>query len=147
MTTSKKCLLGLLCTAFVFGCSGSDDGPPPSSDPTFSRVVSEVITEKNCGGPACHSLTVGGFQLGPKDTLYSQLVNQPASGAKCAPLAMDGGGATYIRVVPKKPDESLLYLKINHAPPCGDAMPVSGTLKQDQIDLVHDWIEAGAENN
>ena len=51
-------------------------------------------------------------------------------------------------VVPGDPDNSLLYLKLTTAP-CGDAMPPtgSGALPADAIELVRQWILAGAKKD
>lgn len=169
MNRSISCTAALFVAATMLACgsSGGDDnvksdGPDAAStDPTFTRVFSEVITNTNCSGPLCHmSTAVGGFMLGPKDTLYNELVGQPASGPKCGPgtaSSTDGGASdagagdaaatSYIRVIAGDPDHSLLYLKLAGSPPCGDAMPVGRMLSDAQITLVHDWIQAGANND
>ncbi len=141
----------LLAVLATVGCGSSGSGKPATLDPTFTNVVANVITVKNCGGPLCHTaigtMSAGGMILGTKAQLYAQLVNVHADGTLCGTTA-DGGPTSYIRVVPGNPDESLLYLKLNQEPPCGNAMPGSGTpLSQDLITLVHDWIAAGAQND
>jgi hypothetical protein len=149
MTRSLPSFLGAVFFLTVAGCSSDGgDTPPAPEEPTFTNVVKDVITDRNCGGPLCHSLTVGGFQLGTKSALYSALVNQPASGPKCG-HGLDGGGPSpYVRVVPGNPDESLLYMKLKRIQPCGDSMPNSSTqLSPDKIGLVHDWIADGAKND
>lgn len=154
MSARGASILGtVLSLSFLAGCGGGEEPAPPAPPlgPTFAHVLQDAITTKRCGAPLCHSTVAGGFKLGPKDQLYSQLVDQPASGAKCRPGAVDGGvdggTETHIRVVPGDPEASLLFLKVDHRPPCGDAMPVSGTLPQEQVTLIHDWIEAGAKND
>jgi hypothetical protein len=155
----------LFTLAALPACGSSETQPAAHSDagaggaasgPTFTRVMREVMTNGRCGGPLCHSSNVAGVHLGSKDTLYNSLVNKPAEGAKCRAGATgseagvasgDGGVQNYTIVVPGKPEESLLYLKIDHNPPCGDPMPVGGTLTDAQITLVHDWIAAGANND
>jgi hypothetical protein len=158
----------------LFGCSGGDDSsgtPPPPAPPSFTRVTREVMTEKNCGGAACHSLNLGGFTLAAKTTLYGVLVDQPAAGEFCGPNAGTDGGAgdggagdggagdggagdggprpTYIRVIPGDPDNSLLYLKLKHTQPCGEPMPPppAAALGEAQVQLVYDWIALGAKND
>ena len=44
---------------------------------------------------------------------------------------------------------SLLYLKVQTTmdPPCGLRMPTGGMLPQHHIDLIRDWIMAGAPND
>lgn len=148
MRTQFPIVLGSIASLmYLAGCGGGDEAPAPPSGPTFTRVTQEVMTQVKCGGPLCHGTSAGGFHLGSKSDLHSQLVDQPATGAKCRASALEGGAQPYIRVIPKNPDESLLYRKINHDPPCGDAMPVAGTLTEAQITLVHDWIAAGAKDD
>jgi hypothetical protein len=147
MKRLRTAIFGFVLLVFLGACSGDAVSPGPA-EPTFTRVVAEVLTEKGCGGPTCHTLSVGGFTLGSKKVLHAQLVNQPATGAKCRPGADAGPGApVFMRVVPGRPEESLLYLKVNQAAPCGDAMPIEGSLPADQISLVRDWIEKGAKND
>ena len=56
---------------------------------------------------------------------------------------------TLKRVKPGDPDNSYLYRKVNGGPSItGSQMPLGGpTLSQAQIQLLHDWILAGAPNN
>jgi hypothetical protein len=148
MSKTILCLLGAPLWLGAAACSSSDAAPAAAPlDPTFTRVVKEVISEKYCGGSRCHDGSQAGFTLDSASTLHGELVDQPASGPKCRAASPEAGPG-FIRVVPGKPDESLLYLKINRAAPCGDAMPGTGTqLTADQIALVHDWILAGAKND
>lgn len=128
----------------VFGCGGGDDGDDGGKvepKPTFTRVTKEVITNTTCGGPLCHmSPAVAGFALGARDPLHATLVSQKAGGPECATSGLE-------RVVPGDPDNSLLYLKLVPNPPCGDQMPVMSSLKDEQIELVRQWIAAGANND
>jgi len=150
---------------------GTVDAGPPA--PTFKNVMKYVITRASCGGLACHDLGVNGFTIGlgtiSPTKVYAELVNQAATGPFCkegSPIgggdASAGGGADagdggdaggvkrqgkHIRVVPNEPENSLLYQKLAQDPPCGDPMPKSGTPDPDHIQLVHDWIQAGALNN
>jgi len=136
----------------AFACSSSDDPPPPPPaplDPTFTNLLKTVMTDVNCGGPLCHTLTAGGFMLGPKDQLHAALVDQPASGKDCKLPADAGPGATaFILVIPGDPDQSLLYQKLTGIQSCGKKMPdTAKPLTADQIELVHDWIADGAKND
>jgi hypothetical protein len=151
MTRPITITLGLLFSTLALACSSGDEPPPPPAplDPTFANVVKQVITEVNCGGPLCHTLTAGGFTLGPKAQLHAALVDQPASGKDCKLAADAGPSATpLILVVPGDPDASLLYLKLTGTQPCGKKMPdTAKPLTAEQIELVHDWIADGAKND
>lgn len=46
-----------------------------------------------------------------------------------------------IILVPGSPEESLLYAKLT-APPCGEQMPIRGTVTEDDIACIARWIEA-----
>lgn len=132
----------LLGSLLSIACGDDGDGGTPSNDPTFTRVMTEAVSSRRCGGPTCHSnATMSGFVMGSTDTLYAALVNQPASGPDCASTGM-------MLVVPGDPDNSLLYLKLTTAP-CGDAMPPtgSGALPADAVELVRQWILAGAKKD
>lgn len=145
---ARASLLGACLVATgAAGCSGGDKPAPQGPlDPTFSNVYANVINSHNCGGPACHlSASAAGFLVAGKSALYTELVNQPASGPKCAPKMNDGG--VFIRVVPGNSAESLVYLKLSHAAPCGDDMPGGLPLDDAKVDLVKRWIEAGAKND
>ena len=136
------------------GCGSSDgDGTPPTPsppNPTLTNVYRDAVNSSNCAGVQCHTApaVLSGFALGTtKDDLYTVLVNQPAAGPKCG-QGVDGGPSPFTRVVPGDPDHSLLFLKLNGTPPCGDAMPTIGNqLSKENIKLVHDWIAAGAKND
>lgn len=63
----------------------------------------------------------------------------------------DGFDAIYkivngVHVVPGRPNESLLFLKVNCAePPSGSRMPFGNPLTRMEQELIHDWIAQGAQ--
>ena len=71
-------------------------------------------------------------------TAYKALIGTASTSSKCS-------GRTY--VVPGKPDESLLLLKLT-SPPCGDHMPLGGdALTSEQIESIRLWISDGAKDD
>ncbi|HVU00433.1 MAG TPA: hypothetical protein VHE30_01730 [Polyangiaceae bacterium] len=146
---SRVPALGL---ALLLSACSSDDSKPAAvpQDPTFTRVVSEVLRAKNCGanGALCHALAAGGFKLGSNDAIYKELLDEDAGGTECTPNA-EAGVPARKRVIPNDPENSLLYQKIAVDPPaCGDPMPKGQPpLDPPQIQLVYDWIKAGAQND
>jgi len=52
-------------------------------------------------------------------------------------------------VVPGQPCASILYLKVDEAPPFGARMPLDGPpfWTEDEIQRLHDWIAEGAGDN
>lgn len=121
----------LLFIGVLFGCG-------PSQPPTLGRVQSEVFNA-SCNFAACHR-GVGANGLNLESPSHAKLVNVAATG-------VDGG--TRILVVPGKPDESYLFEKISKdMPAAGMRMPNTGdVLEPARIQLVRDWIAAGALND
>lgn len=155
--------------------AGTDSGAGGDAaplDPTFSNVMAEVFTMTNCGGPLCHTAlpgaatSAGGFKLGTPAEVYAEL-NEPAKGPECGPKPADGGGGgdagggdagegdaggsggseAPLLVIPGDPEGSLLYQKLTGTQDCGDPMPSGRQPDPAQVQLVHDWIEAGAKQD
>ena len=127
------------------GCGSATPAPTPEPA-TFSAVYTELFprqTKAQCN--FCHSLpendiSNGKLSMGSdKATAYAALVGKASTSSKC------GGRA---HVVPGKPDESLLVLKLSENPVCGSRMPLGGVLLTDaQREMVRSWILAGAKDN
>ena len=106
----------------------------PSAAPSFNDVYR--VLRNNC--IACHNAAdpQGGLIL-TRDVAPGNLVDQKAVGAN-APL-----------VAPGKPEESYLLAKMlgTHAEMDGSGfqMPISGQLRDDEIEVVRQWIGAGAK--
>lgn len=154
--------------------AGAEAGPS-LTDPTFTNVWKGVIVGNGCTQTQCHGASRAGLlRLDSKKGAYSGLVGQKAQGpcvqasdagggdsgkADAAPAMMtpDPGANVAVcgcapsgktRVVPGKPEESLLIEKITAAQTCGDRMPPTGeVMPQDQIDMVTKWIAAGAQDD
>ncbi|HYE78981.1 MAG TPA: hypothetical protein VEI97_13435 [bacterium] len=118
--------------------------PSTGGAPTWTQVHNMMVN----GDPAvpgsdclqCHEFGQGGLTISPdKNTAHAQLVGVNSFG--CA-------GQTYI--VPSCPGASYLYRKLlpTPAPPCGARMPNGGPYwSASAIQMVNDWISAGAQNN
>ncbi|HEX3596182.1 MAG TPA: PQQ-binding-like beta-propeller repeat protein [Polyangiaceae bacterium] len=128
-----------------------DAGPPPDlSAPTFTNVYKAVIS-KSCIDAQCHgSSHQGNLDMSSQFATLSALVRIPASGtcpgADGGPSKSCGcGDSGKIRVVPGKPEESLIVEKLAGNPSCGERMPPTGDpLPGDLQNLVKNWISAGA---
>jgi len=103
---------------------------PPQSV-SFAGQIQPVFNA-NCIN--CHG-TSGGLNL-TAGVSYSQLYHIPAS-SSCTSLH---------RVFPNDADNSVLYKKVAGIT-CGSRMPLGGSLSQTEINLIHDWINQGAQNN
>lgn len=136
-----------------FGCGSNT----PSSPNSFTNVYTKVI-QPTCSSSFCHYDSVGilfsALDMSSKVRTYWSLVGQPCMGPNC--------GKNGMRVVPYDPDKSVLYQKLSALRlQCGTQMPanIEQTLIQgfsvytgpelpaDQQQLIHDWIQEGAQNN
>jgi len=121
---------------------------------TFQSLYNDIFNMK-CR--SCHSsedggVRSGGLSLWPKGDAYMQLVNIHAAGPACGDAGTDGG---YTRVIPSKPNESLLVLKVEPSPPCGLRMPRTPLtadasvppLSTTEIERLRRWIQQGAKND
>ena len=120
-----------------------------SGAPTFSAIYKEIIVAKSCAGSAlCHAGDVGHLQMKDAESTYTALVDVKAMGENApgasGPDCKDSG---LLRVVPSKPEESLLLLKLEGTQPCGDPMPIGEKLSDEQISQVRAWIKDGAKKN
>lgn len=142
---------GRLRASVLFGALLStrcvEAAPSTTGAPSFARIEKQILAER-CTA-ACHSggeFAAGGLDLGVDS--YTALVG-------AAPTAVQCGGVTMPRVVPGKPDESLLYALLvakaeGTTPPCGDAMPQGANrpaLTPEELESVRAWIAAGAKND
>lgn len=117
---------------------GSGTGLIPDSEISdsdlLSRIQSEVFT------PICSQCHFGqqapaGLRLDSAELSYEHLVNIPAD-----------GNSQYQRVVPYDAANSYLWLKITGSPIAGQRMPLGqAPLPHEQIQLVEDWIDQGAQ--
>jgi hypothetical protein len=142
--------LALAC-GMLGACAGASDvsttGAPSSSSATstFSRLQSSVLTP-SCAVSGCHvsasAAASGNLVLAP-DVAYDNLVN-------AVPTNLSARRDGLKRVVPFKPDSSVLFQKVvlalaAHGGEYGNTMPVgSAPLTQGQVDFIQRWIAAGA---
>ncbi len=141
----KLVLLSLLPIAALFTACGGGGGGDCKTDPSFKKCVLPILNN-NCAGSGCHSKAEaksGNLKLvdvTAKDLLSREGQQKTTKGIKM--------------VVPQKPNESLLYLKLlapNDRPSnykdIGAKMPPGTDLPQSDIDTIKTWIEKGAKDN
>lgn len=118
-------------------------GAHSSSDSNFARMtfgndvshtipygnIQQDIFNQYCTG--CHGSS-GGLDLG-EGVSYDNLIEVPAN-----------GNDEFLRVEPFNPVDSYLYMKVVGDPRAGNRMPIGGELTEDEINMVYDWINAGA---
>lgn len=121
------------------GGEESSTGMPEPLAPTFTNVMSEVIMPLcSCHNAAPLDGLNGLLDLRP-EMAYMNLVDKPSIDFPAIP-----------EVKPMDPDGSYLYQKITGAPGImGLPMPQAQmvTLAEDKIQLIEDWINAGAPND
>jgi hypothetical protein len=115
---------------------GSAGAAGPNS---FGALYAEVFT--TCAIPICHGGGRAGLDMSSREAAYASLVDRPADAA--GPCAMLGKR----RVVAFAPEDSLLLLKLDIRPPCGQQMPVGGQLPEAERERVRQWIALGARDD
>ena len=125
---------------FAGECNDADLHPDVSV--SFSAQIRPIIDRStSMGGCGCHLPNAGGASTG------IQLSGLNLS--SLSSLRMGGFMSGSRVVVPKQPCSSILYLKVEDAPPFGSRMPLNGPpfLSDEETDLIHDWIAEGAADN
>lgn len=110
--------------------NGNGEDPPP--EPTFENV--QNIFNSSCGGSGCHiGERTSGVQLDSYDNVMG------SEGDQYGELVVQEGDANGSPLVDKIESSN---------PQFGDRMPLGGPyLSSDDINLIKDWIDEGAENN
>jgi hypothetical protein len=119
-------------------CDDADSDPKTAV--SFSTQVRPLIV-RPMAGCGCHLPSSSGPGLGTQ-----------VSGLDLGSLAAirAGGRNSGTRnVIAMEPCASILYQKIDDAPPFGSRMPLGGPpfLTEAEVHLVHDWIAEGAADN
>ena len=141
--------VALLAVSLAAGCGGSSSSSSSASatPATFTQVYADIFplgTQAQCN--YCHDRPANEISNGMLDMghtqadVYAAIVGTSSMSAKC--------GAPHTLVVPGDSSTSLLFLKLQATPPCGDRMPQGGSpLSAASLEMVHSWIDAGAMNN
>jgi hypothetical protein len=152
----RAAMMACVAGGLLGGCDLVPTNTPAAAN-SFTEVYSTVLGP-SCASVYCHyngiTTRYSALDMSSQTFAYWNLVDQPAVGPSCSQMGT--------RVVPFDPDSSILYLKISQVTPsCGSRMPAdpvtllnsgastfSGNpLPDDQQQLVHDWIAAGAQDN
>lgn len=118
----------------------SNDDSDPARDTSFARDVQPLILRSAGGCVLCHDPSGSnplGVELGGLDLRTYESLRE--GGAQ--------SGASI--VVPGRPCESDLYLKLSPSPRFGSRMPFDGPpfFTATELQLVSDWIAEGAKND
>ncbi|MDX2167735.1 MAG: hypothetical protein SF182_11750 [Deltaproteobacteria bacterium] len=124
---------------------GCDSGPTPTATrrPATFAEIQQAILQPRCAIATCHDdeFESGDLNL-TADAAYDELFNVP-------PDIESAAAAGLLRVDDFDPDNSFLLIKLT-GPPLGQGsrMPLVGDpLSAEEIQLIRDWIAAGAPNS
>ena len=120
----------LACALVASATSACEPAVPENVD--ITELQERVLTPR-CAHPACHAGPTPEHDLDLSEgRAIDTTVNVPA-------VSVDG----VVRVVPGRPDESLLY-RVTESPVDGvRRMPVGGSLTEYERALLRVWIEEG----
>ena len=144
-------IISLTLAVGISGCGGGEgtnldsngnpvDDTTPSTPlaPTLASIQENIFTP-SCGASGCHAPGTAPFGLRLDDAALSAQLLVNVSSFEVPSL---------MRVNPSDPDNSFLINKIEGTQSAGDRMPLNRTpLTPEQIQVVRDWISAGAETN
>jgi hypothetical protein len=133
-----ECKSGAWCQSGV--CANAVCQPLPAA-PSFKQVYKQVIEARGCTTNFCHGSPGAPLAMHTEQAAWDDLVGAPSTEDWC--IAM--------RVVPGKPEESMLWQKVRpvaldgEGPWCGPKMPL-GTqgLSEADAELIRLWITSGA---
>jgi hypothetical protein len=119
-------------------CDDTDSNP--GTPVSFSTSIRPLIS-RLMGGCGCHLPTPNGDGVG---TQISGLNLSSLSSLRRGGL---NSGAKV--VIAGEPCASIMYQKLSDAPPFGSRMPLNGPpyWSPDELQLLHDWIAEGANDN
>lgn len=124
--------------AFAERCVNEDSDPAQSV--SYTDDILPLFFRDAAGCTPCHDPSQSGalgVQLGGLDlSTYQSLLR-------------GGFNSTGSIVLPGRPCDSVLYLKVSPGPPFGSRMPFNGPpfLTAPELRTVHDWIAEGAKEN
>jgi hypothetical protein len=119
-------------------CDNADTDPATSV--SFSTQIRPVLS-RPMAGCDCHMPGAGG--PGPATVITGLDLSSLSS------LRAGGRSSGSRIVVSLEPCSSILYQKVDEAPPFGSRMPLGGPpfLSDEEIRFIHDWIAEGAADN
>ena len=119
-------------------CKNADSDPDHSV--SFANQIRPLLSRMSAGCN-CHMPSAAGPGTG------TQLSGLDLS--SLASLRAGGANSGSQIVVAGEPCSSIMYLKVEQAPPFGSRMPLGGPpfLTDEEEALMHDWIAEGATNN
>lgn len=125
----------LLALSFMVGCD-SDETIVDPAGPSLVEVQ-ESVFDASCAFTGCHAGDDPAGELSlERGVAYQNTVDVPSAQVP-----------SLLRVEPGNADDSYLFIKITGDDRIAEntfRMPIGGELTDDQIQLVEDWVDAGA---
>lgn len=134
--TKLACIIATLLLILT-GCGKEKCPTEPTTDPSLATEI-QPIFNKSCAFASCHDASAAaGLDLSTGKA-HANLVNVAST-----------NDPAKVRVIPNDADSSYLYIKIIGDPGDGTLqMPIGGNpLSDNEIQLIKNWIDAGAKNN
>ena len=134
--TKLACIIATLLLILT-GCGKEKCPTEPTTDPSLATDI-QPIFNKSCAFANCHDASAAaGLDLS-NGKAHANLVNVAST-----------NDPAKVRVIPNDADSSYLYFKIIGNPGDGTLrMPIGGNpLPDNEIQLLKNWIDAGAKNN
>jgi hypothetical protein len=126
-------------------------------NPTFTNVYNSIISQRcvSCHRPGGGGFNVGRLDMSTADAAFANLVGVAAQGTGAGTSGVACGTAGLTRVVAGDAANSLIFNKTNSKlqgvlAPCGSPMPTpagASPLTAGQVELIRNWITAGALND
>ncbi len=133
----KSILFAMLFAGLLVASCVKDEGPVSAQEQPGQVTFDDVLPvfQEKC--TSCHnteSAEYNGHLDLTETQAYGELVNK-----------VSYSYAPAVRVVPGNAGESVLIAKIKNTGEYGAGMPLSGELSGEQIELIENWVNSGAE--
>lgn len=135
MNRRAMVLISVLAVVVVLPQCGKKEDSGISADPSFTEEI-QPIFNSNCTSSSCHGAGASAGLMLTQDQARSNMVDTDSI---IEP--------SFKRVIPGDAANSYLVMKLEGNQSAGQAMPVSGTLDSDTIQLIKNWINRGAKDN
>lgn len=114
------------------GSAGTPSGGGSGGGQSSGECNGFAILQRSCDGANCHGAGSLNANFAESEEIAAAFAGEDPVTPACS---MDGP-----LINTDNPRGSLLIQKVNGTVPCGSAMPLVGTLDDDQIDCLEEWI-------
>jgi hypothetical protein len=115
--------------------NGGGGNGGPVANPGFAQHI-QPIFNSSCSLSGCHNATASGGMNLSEGQAYGNIVNVASTSEP-----------NFMRVTPSDADNSYIIIKLEGRQNVGARMPLTGSLSQNDIRTIKNWINNGAQNN